>query len=257
MPLAPAEARRRKAFQDAFFRRLGGPQPLRAMFDHLPETAVSIKDRRSRVVWASRSILRKFGMGDVLEIVGTTDRDRYPARLAEVFLAGDREVMARGRPIVDRLEVWYNAQGALDWCVVTKLPLRDPRGTVVGVVMAMRPWRGGRRELLPASGIGREVERIRRSPGEPHPVPALAREAGLSPRQLQRRFVELFGVGVKEFVTRARVQAAADALRSTDAPISSIALDFGFYDQSAFTRQFRRRTGLTPSRYRLNQNHPG
>jgi AraC-like DNA-binding protein len=250
MPLSAAEARRRKAFQAAFFRRLGGPQPLRAMFDYLPELAFSVKDRRSRVVWASRPILAKFGMSDVLEIVGTTDRDRYPARLADVFLAGDREVMERGAPLVNRLEVWYNAQGALDWCVVTKLPLRDPRGAVIGVMMVMRPWRGSRRHLVPASGVGRVVEQIRRSPGEPHRVPALARQAGLSARQLQRRFVELFGVGVKEFVTRARLQAAADALLSGDSPIATVAIDCGFYDQSAFTRQFRRRTGMTPERYR-------
>jgi len=55
---------------------------------------------------------------------------------------------------------------------------------------------------------------------------------------------------VKEFVLRARVQAAAELLRSTGRPIAEIALDCGFYDQSAFTRQFRKRTGVTPERWR-------
>jgi PAS domain S-box-containing protein len=232
------------SFQRAFFRKLGGEAPLRAMFDAL-RLAFAVKDAKSRVVCASRPILEKFGLTEA-RIVGTTDRDRYPARLAEVFLKSDREVVETGRPVIDRLEVWYDAQGALDWCRVTKLPLRDRRGRVIGVMMAMRPWSGRRGLGGELSGI---VERIRRKPGEPHRVSALARRAGLSARQLQRRFVELFGVGVKEFVARARIQAAAGLLRSTARPIAEIALDCGFYDQSAFTRQFRARAGMT-ARYR-------
>jgi AraC-like DNA-binding protein len=236
-----------KKFQAAFFRRLGGTAPLRAMFDALG-LAFCVKDAKSRVVCASRPILDKFGMRDERAIVGTTDADRYPARLAEVFRRSDREVVESGRPVIDRLEVWYDATGALDWCTVTKLPLRDRRGAVIGVMMTMRPWRGTPREL--GGSLGGLVERIRRAPGEPHRVGALARAAGLSARQLQRRFREHFGVGVKEFILRARVRAAAEALRTTSAPIAEIALDCGFYDQSSFTRQFRRRAGTTPEKYR-------
>jgi len=250
MMLSPAETRRRQAFQASFLRRLGGPQPLRELFDHLPDVAFSLKDAQSRVVCASRAVLDKFGMSSELEIVGTTDRDRYPARMAEVFLQGDRDVVSSGRPRLDQLEVWYNAQGALEWCVVTKRPVRDARGRVIGVMMVMRPWRGTPRELLPGSRVGRVVRAIRREPGAPHGVSRLAREAGLSARQLQRRFQELFGVGVKEFVMRARLQSAADALQACGAPISQVALDAGFYDQSTFTRHFRKRTGMTPARYR-------
>ena len=250
MPLSSAERRRRQAFQAAFVRRLGGPQPLRAMFDHLPGVSFCVKDRQSRVVFASRSILEKFGMADELEIVGTTDRSRYPSHLAEVFLAGDREVVELGRPLLNRTEVWYNSQGALGWCVVTKLPLRDARGAVIGLMAAMRPWSEDSRRQLASGPLGRVVERIRRAPAAATSVAALARQVGLSPRQIQRRFQDLFGVGVKEFILRARVHAAAEALRRGSKSIAEIALDAGFYDQSTFTRHFRRRAGLTPSQYR-------
>jgi AraC-like DNA-binding protein len=216
-----------------------------SMFDAL-NLACVMKDVDSRVLWASRPVLEKFKLSKAA-IVGTTDRDRYPERLAEVFRRSDREVVESGRAVVDRLEVWYNAQGALDWCVVTKLPLRNRRGRVVGLIATMRPWEG-RREL--GGELRGAVERVRRKPGDPHRAAELARRAGLSPRQLRRRFLELFGVGVKEFVTRARIKAAADALRGTSKPIAEIALDCGFYDQSAFTRAFRRRAGVTPERYR-------
>jgi AraC-like DNA-binding protein len=45
-------------------------------------------------------------------------------------------------------------------------------------------------------------------------------------------------------------QGAIDALLRTDHPISAIALEFGFCDQSAFTRQFGSYTGTTPAAFR-------
>ena len=47
-----------------------------------------------------------------------------------------------------------------------------------------------------------------------------------------------------------RIDAACDRLRLSAQPIAEIALHCGFYDQSAFTRQFKAVTGLTPGQYR-------
>jgi AraC-like DNA-binding protein len=49
---------------------------------------------------------------------------------------------------------------------------------------------------------------------------------------------------------RMRVQGAAEALARTGSPIGQIAVDYGFCDQSAFTQQFCRRTGMTPREFR-------
>jgi transcriptional regulator GlxA family with amidase domain len=47
-----------------------------------------------------------------------------------------------------------------------------------------------------------------------------------------------------------RISHASNVLVETDKPISEVALDAGYADQSSFTRQFRRSTGLAPSEYR-------
>jgi AraC-like DNA-binding protein len=52
---------------------------------------------------------------------------------------------------------------------------------------------------------------------------------------------------------RARIQSAAEELASTSKTIIEVALDHGFCDQSAFTLQFRKRTGLPPREFRLMQ----
>jgi AraC-like DNA-binding protein len=43
-------------------------------------------------------------------------------------------------------------------------------------------------------------------------------------------------------------------LRDTNRPISEIALEAGFYDQSHFTNVFRRFLGTTPQRYRAQKS---
>ena len=53
-------------------------------------------------------------------------------------------------------------------------------------------------------------------------VEELARLSGVSPRQLHRKFREVFGMSVQEFLTKTRVQAASDALlgRSGTGPMA-------------------------------------
>ncbi len=52
------------------------------------------------------------------------------------------------------------------------------------------------------------------------------------------------------YLTLYRLKQAAALLRSTDAPISEIALDVGFQGASWFSEAFRRHYGCTPSEYR-------
>jgi PAS domain S-box-containing protein len=239
-----------RRFQAAFLARLGGDQPLRRLFDHLPGVAFCIKDRDSRVVCANRTVLAKFGFTDEADIIGTSDADRYPTALAQIFRASDREVLNHGRSVIDRLEVWYTAEGALDWCVVTKLPLHDRNGAIIGVMLVIRPWSGSRRRLGLRDPAGEVLERIRAAPHLPWRAAALAKRLGVSVRQLHRRVHALVGIGIKEFVLCTRIQQAADLLRHGNASLADIARDCGFHDQSAFTRAFRQRTGTTPERYR-------
>ncbi|MFL5383712.1 MAG: helix-turn-helix domain-containing protein [Longimicrobiaceae bacterium] len=79
---------------------------------------------------------------------------------------------------------------------------------------------------------------------------SLAREAGYAPVYVARAFRRHFGCSVGEYLRRRRVEIARDALALSDAPLAAIALDAGFFDQSHFSRVFRRHLGLTPAAYR-------
>lgn len=78
----------------------------------------------------------------------------------------------------------------------------------------------------------------------------LAQEAGVHPAHLARVFRRHAGCSVGQYLRRIRLERAAVLLRASERSISAIAMDCGFYDQSHFTRAFKRWSGMTPRRFR-------
>ena len=72
----------------------------------------------------------------------------------------------------------------------------------------------------------------------------------MSRYQFDRRIRRVFGLNASQWLLKLRIDLAQQQLCETDAPISTIALNVGYADQSAFTRQFRSTTGMTPQDYR-------
>jgi AraC family transcriptional regulator len=58
------------------------------------------------------------------------------------------------------------------------------------------------------------------------------------------------GCSPGEYLRRIRVRRACRLLADTDRPLSAIAYDTGYADQSHFTRHFKRAMGVTPGEYR-------
>ncbi len=82
------------------------------------------------------------------------------------------------------------------------------------------------------------------------PVERLAREAGMSPRNFARRFLEETGVTPAAFVAAARLDAARRALAGGNTRIDSVARRFGFGSAERLRRTFQRHLAVTPSQFR-------
>jgi AraC family transcriptional regulator len=80
----------------------------------------------------------------------------------------------------------------------------------------------------------------------------IARSVGTHPVHLARVFRQYHGCTIGEYVRRLRVELVCRELSLTDAPLAQIALAAGFYDQSHFSRTFKKLVGLTPSAYRIS-----
>jgi transcriptional regulator GlxA family with amidase domain len=78
----------------------------------------------------------------------------------------------------------------------------------------------------------------------------LAARAGLSTRQLERRFRRQVGLPPKPMAGIMRLQQAFTLLAAGSAPpLTEVAHRCGYFDQSHFIRDFRRVAGLPPSRF--------
>lgn len=83
--------------------------------------------------------------------------------------------------------------------------------------------------------------------GEPETA-AVARTLGMSVRTLHRRLEER-GTAWRAVLDAFRRDESMRLLRSRQTSLSEIALALGYSDQSAWTRAFRRWTGMSPSRW--------
>ncbi|SDP80844.1 Transcriptional regulator GlxA family, contains an amidase domain and an AraC-type DNA-binding HTH domain [Lentzea jiangxiensis] len=81
-------------------------------------------------------------------------------------------------------------------------------------------------------------------------VPAMARRAGLSPRQFARAFAEQAGVTPGRFVDLIRLEAAQRMLVDTGEGVSRIARQCGYGTQEGMRRAFVRELGVSPTEYR-------
>lgn len=225
------------------------------MFDRIPDAYFFIKDKQGRFVRANRALLDRLRLRDEQAIIGTTDHDRYPDQIANRMQADDRRVMETGRPITDHAEVLFDETGKLDWFLTTKLPLRDRKGKTVGVLGIVRSHESRRRLADSYSVVDQAIEHVRSSPAA-YRVADLAEQVGVSERHLNRLFQGTLGISVQQFLVRTRVQAAAAAVRETRRSLADIAIECGFCDQSALTRQFRKHLGTTPAAYRKKHTAP-
>ena len=80
----------------------------------------------------------------------------------------------------------------------------------------------------------------------------LSRRMGYSESHFSRKFREISGMQLRDYLRWRRLAFALKALRDTERGILDIALDYGFSSHEAFTRAFREAYGLTPSAYRKN-----
>lgn len=93
-------------------------------------------------------------------------------------------------------------------------------------------------------------EAIEAEPGGAHSIAALARRAAMSPRHFTRVFTEEVGEAPGAYVERVRTEAARRQLEETDDTVTVIAARCGFGSAETLRRNFVRRLGVSPDRYR-------
>jgi len=78
----------------------------------------------------------------------------------------------------------------------------------------------------------------------------IARELNIHPVHLSRKFSKYFQMGIGEYIRSTKLESAVILLRDETLSSAFIAHKCGFSDESHFIRCFKKKYGLTPSKYR-------
>jgi PAS domain S-box-containing protein len=217
------------------------------LVDGLPQVLGCLKSPDGTYVWSNTGFANRLGMAPEA-VVGRTVDELFPVEFARSYAGQDAQVLATGHPLQHHLELIVRADGHIGWYVTSKSRLLDAAGAVWGLAVLSIDLQS---QLDSAhSGLADVIARIRADVGRQWRVSELATLAGRSPKQLERLCRRTLGIGPQRLIQRLRLEHAVQLITSTRQPLSEIAADCGFYDQSSFTKQFRSVLGLTPGAYR-------
>lgn len=110
-------------------------------------------------------------------------------------------------------------------------------------------WLAGLRDRF----VGKALALMHSKPARTWTVEELAESVGLSRSALAERFTGLIGLPPMQYLTRWRLQLAANLLRTGSRAVAAIASDVGYESEAAFNRAFKRELGTTPAAWRKAQ----
>jgi AraC-like DNA-binding protein len=114
-------------------------------------------------------------------------------------------------------------------------------------------WLAGLRDAV----VGRVLALLHAEPGRPWSLEELARAANSSRTTLTKRFTDLVGQPPMQYLTQWRMQVAANQLTQSGVKISAIGRGVGYDSEAAFSRAFKKATGVAPGAWRGRKNGSG
>lgn len=225
---------------------------LEALFDPNPDMVFFIKNQRAEYVSVNATLVERCDGRSKAELLGKTTLQVFPDAYGRSYHAQDMSVLTAGVEIRDQLELHFYRDGGTGWCLTTKMPLVGAEThEVVGLIGLSRDLHGPDRTDTVYGQVARAVEWLQESYAEPLRIAELAEASGISQARLERHIKRIFGLTPRQLLTKIRLQAATQRLRQEpEASVADIAHACGYYDHSAFSRQFKAVVGVTPTEFR-------
>jgi AraC-like DNA-binding protein len=171
------------------------------------------------------------------EAGGTAARETVPAfvldRDAAITDAIERLLRALADPLDRKL---------LAPLVIDEILFRLLRSDAAAAV------RAGVGPAVDAHRIVEAMRFIRENHTEKLNVRRLARHAAMSPSHFAHRFRAVARISPMRFLREVRLDVARARLLANDARVSEVAVEVGFESPAHFTREFKRRFGVSPSK---------
>ncbi|NQT24517.1 PAS domain S-box protein [candidate division KSB1 bacterium] len=106
---------------------------LHALMDNIPDT-IYYKDTESRFTRINKAQAHALGVANPEEAVGKMDFDFFNKTLARNAYADEQKIMKTGQSLIGKLEKIKMADGQYHWVTASKVPLKDQKGRITGLV---------------------------------------------------------------------------------------------------------------------------
>ena len=107
-------------------------------------------------------------------------------------------------------------------------------------------WLAGLRDAV----VGPAIAQLHARPSHPWTIDELAHTIASSRSVLAERFSRVVGIAPMLYLTRWRLQLAAEQLARGSAKVAAVGAQVGYDSEAAFSRAFKRETGYSPSAWR-------
>jgi PAS domain S-box-containing protein len=121
---------------------------LQVLLNIIPDR-IFFKDTQSRFIQCNQAFARLLGVDDPTAAVGKTEYDFLPADRAKESYQDEQKIIRNGQPLINKVEKQTAPDGKVTWASVTKLPVRDPAGVMMGI-----------------AGIARDITDLKRTENE-------------------------------------------------------------------------------------------
>ena len=225
-----------------------------------PVTPIDSAKQLQQVLAEGRMISQFGGGGELTKLIcGYLTCD---PQLSQVFMAGLPSIIKvnirdnpSGQWLEDTLRYSVDhaeASGPGGSAVVAKLSealfVETLRRYIAQLPHTQTGWLAGVRD----PDVGKALALLHRQPAHPWTIATLAHKVGVSRSVLAERFQHYLSDTPIGYLTRWRLQLAAQLLTSTSKSVAEVAGDVGYESEPSFNRAFKREFGLPPARFRTH-----
>lgn len=180
---------------------------------------------------------------------------KIPSEVSVMGVDNDETLCSMGSTTLSSIQVDIEEGGRQTAALLERL-VTDPSAPVKDVVL--QPMKIVNRMSTAAFAtqdqqILRAILFIHRNVRKKISVADVTAEAALSRRLLERRFKDVTGKTLYEYITELKLKDFAEQLVETDEQVMTIALSMGENDTKSISRRFKQLYGCTPLQWRENQ----
>jgi PAS domain S-box-containing protein len=106
---------------------------LTELINHIPDN-IFVKDKESRFILANDAIAKLMGVDVPKDLIGKTDFDFHPKKLAAKYRRDEAVIISTGEAEMNIVEQVLDKRRSLRWYSTTKIPLKNTEGEIIGIM---------------------------------------------------------------------------------------------------------------------------